>query len=240
MFHHTRISGPFAGRLLLTKEILIATIKLGMKKPIVIFLLIVGALSVALIPAAWARTSGRLQDGPLALDIPPLAQSRGTSCGEAVIVMAYNYVHPESPLNEADVITYAAEKRYFTEDAEPFTSPANMLKITRHYTFAYSSGNVYNSDQGLALLVRKLRNGDPVIIDVLTHLDDPNSDAHFVLVTGMLADINNSNAITIFYNNPLTGARESALWDGEAGIWHAWQHNPDPGGSGWWLVISPE
>lgn len=180
------------------------------------------------------------QDGPIMLDVPPLAQSQVTSCGEAVIVMAYNYAHAESPLNEAEVIAYAAENGYFTEEAEPFTSPSNMLKITRHYTNNYASGTVSNPNQGLALLIRKLQNGEPVIIDVLTRLDDPTAGAHFVLVTGLAVDPNDVSMVTIYFNNPQTGVNESALWGGDAGIWNAWQNNPDPGGSGWWLVISPQ
>ena len=220
-----------------------ATIKKEMKKIVVVMLLVVGLMSVLLISAAWLRTSGQnllgsLQDGPVMLKIPPLAQLQVTSCGEAVIVMTYNYAHPESLLNEADVIAYAAEKGYFTEEAEPFTSPANMVKITRNYTKDYSSGTVSNSDQGLSLLIRKLKNGEPVIIDVQTDLNDPASGAHFVVVTGVAVDPNEPDLITIYYNNPQTGLSESAMWGGDAGIWRAWQNNPDPGGSGWWLVIS--
>ncbi len=229
------------------KENLITTIKTGKKKTGVFLLAVVGLISIALVSAVWARTNtnGRylaesLQDEPIMLQVPPLAQSQATSCGEAVIVMAHNYAHAETPLNEADVIAYAADKGYFTEEAEPFTSPANMVKITRHYTNDHSSGIVFGSDQGLSLLIRKLRNGEPVIIDVLTHLDDPDSSAHFVLVTGLAVDPNDSSAVTVHFNNPLTGANESAAWDGDTGIWHAWQNNPDPGGSGWWLVISPQ
>jgi len=206
--------------------------------------LIIGLMSIVLVSAVWMRTNEQKlinsiqQDGPLMLQVPLLGQSRATSCGEAVIVMTYNYAHPESPLNETDVIAYAAEMGYFTEGAEPFTSPANMVNITRHYTNDYSSGRVFNSDQGLSLLIRKLKNGEPVIIDVQTDLTDPTSGAHFVVVTGVAVDTNDPGAITIYYNNPQTGANESAAWDGETGIWRAWQNNPDPGGSGWWLVIS--
>lgn len=180
----------------------------------------------------------QLQQEPLLLQVPALTQSRGTSCGEAVIVMAYNYAHPQTPLHEADVIAYAAENGFFTESEEPFTSPVNMANIVRNYTFGYSVGTVSNADQGLALLIRELKNGNPVIIDVLTHFDDPQSSAHFVLVTGISVDPNDANAITIYFNNPLTGASESAPWGGDVGFWNAWQNNPDPGGPGWWLVIS--
>ena len=220
-------------------------VKMEMKKIVVLMLLVVSLMSVLLISAVWVRTSGKnligsIQTEPVMLQIPPLAQLQATSCGEAVIVMTYNYAHPESPLNEADVIVYAAENGYFTEAAEPFTSPANMVKIARHYTSDYSSGTVFSSNQGLSLLIRNLRNGEPVIIDVQTDLTDPTSGAHFVVVTGVAVDPNDPSAITIYYNNPQTGANESAAWGGETGIWRSWKNNPDPGGSGWWLVISPQ
>jgi len=219
-------------------------IKKEMKKIVILMLLVVSLMSVLLMSAALVRTSGRdlpgsMPDEPVILQISPLAQLQATSCGEAVIVMTYNYAHPESPLNEADVIAYASENGYFTEAAEPFTSPKDMVKITRHYTKDYSSGTVFSSNQGLALLIRRLENGEPVIIDVQTDLNDPTSGAHFVVVTGVAVDANDPDLITIYYNNPQTGVNESAMWGGETGIWRSWQNNPDPGGSGWWLVISP-
>jgi hypothetical protein len=220
-------------------------IKIGKKKTGTWILLLIGLISIALVSAVRVRTSGRslaesMQGESVMLQIPPLAQMQATSCGEAVIVMTYNYAHPESPLNEADVIAYAAEKGYFTEASEPFTSPANMVKIARNYTNDYSSGKVFSSDQGLALLIRRLKNGEPVIIDVQTNLNDPTSGAHFVVVTGLIVDPNDPDLVTIHYNNPQTGVNESALWAGETGIWRSWQNNPDPGGSGWWMVISPQ
>ena len=221
------------------------TAKTGKKKTRVLLLLFVSLMSVALVSAVLVRASTRnlvasIQNEPVMLQVPPFAQMQVTSCGEAVIVMTNNYAHPESPLIEADVIAYATEMGYFTEAAEPFTSPANMVKITRHYTNNFSSGSVFSADQGLALLIRNLKNGDPVIIDVQTNLNDPTSGAHFVVVTGVAVDPTDPGVITIYYNNPQTGVNESAVWNGDTGIWRAWQNNPDPGGSGWWLVISPE
>jgi hypothetical protein len=222
------------------------TIKIKKKTPRIFLLLLVGLTSLSLVSVAWARTNqyyqaGSLkQDTPIILPVPPIAQSQATSCGEAVIVMAYNYAHPETPLSEAEVIAYATANGYFTEELEPFTSPANMIKITKNYTGDYSSGHVTNASQGLALLIRELRSGDPVIIDILTRLDDPTSGAHFVVVTGIARDLNDPTIITVYYNNPLTGLNEAAPWDGETGIWHAWQNNPDPGGEGWWLVLSTQ
>lgn len=88
-------------------------------------------------------------------------------------------------------------------------------------------------------MIRKLRNGEPVIIDVLSNFRDPESEAHFVVVTGISMDPIRENMIVIHYTDPLTGKNEAGDWAGEKGLWNAWQKNGDPGGSGWWLVISP-
>jgi hypothetical protein len=151
--------------------------------------------------------------------------------------MVYNHAHSESPIKERDVIAYATEMGYFTVDRPPFTSPANMLKIAEYYARQVSIGRVFTQEQGLLLLFRKLQNNEPVIIDVLTRLDDPDSTAHFVVVTGISIDENREAVIRIHYNNPLSGRKESAAWAGPTGIWNAWQKNVDPGGAGWWLTI---
>jgi hypothetical protein len=181
----------------------------------------------------------RLQQDPLDVQVDIIQQSRGTSCGEAVIAMVYNYAYPETPISEQEVIDYAAGHGYYTEDLPPFTSPANMVQIARYYAEHVSTGAVFSSGQGLALLIRKLRNGEPMVIDVLSRLGDPQSEAHFVVVTGISVDANRENAIMIHYNDPFTGAKESADWAGNEGVWNAWHKNGDPGGSGWWLVIAP-
>jgi len=179
-----------------------------------------------------------LQESPLNLPVPPIKQLRGTSCGEAVITMVYNYVYPQTPIAEQDVITYATEQGYFTEAVSPYTSPADMVRIAKHYVDDVSTGHVINSSQGLALLIRMLRKGDPVIIDVLSNFTDPESEAHFIVVTGISADLNREDAVVIHYNDPLTGTTESADWAGTEGVWNAWKNNLDPGGPGWWMVIS--
>jgi hypothetical protein len=181
----------------------------------------------------------RLQRDALNLQVAMVQQSRGSSCGEAVIAMVYNYAYSQTPISEQEVIDYAAAHGYYTEDFPPFTSPANMVKIARYYADDVSTGTVFSSGQGLALLIRKLRKGEPVIIDVLSMFSDPQSDAHFVVVTGISVDQNRGNAIIIHYNDPLTGTQESANWAGDEGLWNAWQNNGDPDGSGWWLEIAP-
>jgi len=181
----------------------------------------------------------QLQQEPLNLDVTMIKQSRGTSCGEAVIAMAYNYAYPQTPISEQEVIEYAAANGYYTEDLAPYTSPRNMVKIADYYAEELSTGTVISSNQGLALLIQKLRNGEPVTIDVLSNFRDPQSEAHFIVVTGVSVDPNRGNAVVVHYNDPLTGTKESDDWAGSEGVWNAWQNNGDPGGSGWWLVISP-
>ena len=181
----------------------------------------------------------QLQEQPLSLDVPVFQQSRSTSCGEAVITMTYNYSHPEAPLTEQEVIEYALANGYFTESLSPFTSPENMVKIAEHYSDDVSSGTVTSSRQGLTLLVENLLEGAPVVIDVLSDFSDPQSEAHFVVVTGLSVDASRDNAVIIHYNDPLTGTKEMADWLGDEGVWNAWITNQDPGGPGWWLVINP-
>ncbi|MBN2116922.1 MAG: hypothetical protein JW730_10135 [Anaerolineales bacterium] len=210
-----------------------------------VHLRIIGLICAAgLLLAGFTEARGRysisqLREEPLNLPVPVMQQSRGTSCGEAVIAMTYNYAYPETPISEQEVIDYAAANGYYTEDLYPYTSPANMVKIAAYYAEDISTGRAINSGQGLSLLIENLRRGDPVIIDVLSNFRDPESEAHFVVVIGISIDSSRGNAAVIHYNDPLTGTKESADWAGSQGVWNAWQTNGDPGGAGWWLVISP-
>ena len=199
----------------------------------------IGALALAGFRQMLDQNSmSRLQREPLSLEVPVVKQLTGTSCGEAVVVMAYNYAHPQTPLNEQEVINYATAQGYFTPGVPPFTSPANMVKIAEYYAEDVSTGTLKNSSEGLSLLMRRLRAGEPVIIDVLSDFRDPESEAHFILVTGISIDPARENALVIHYNDPLTGTQESDDWAGSEGVWNAWQNNGDPGGPGWWMVIS--
>src|SRR5215208_5403705 len=206
---------------------------------------IIGLIGIAALALAAFRQSlqqsaiDKLQQAPVTIEVEAIRQSKPTSCGEAVIVMVYNHANPGSPVYEQDVIEYAKSQGYFTEELSPFTSPANMVRIARHYTDQISAGNVFSPSQGLYLLIQRLRTGKPVIIDVLSNFSDPASEAHFIVVTGISTDPNRENAIVIHYNDPLTGTTEMDDWSGKDGVWNAWQNNGDPGGVGWWLVISP-
>lgn len=223
------------------------TIKIKVKKkkfsrlPLRIFLLIgVAGLLLAGFTQVRGRYSvSRLQQEPIALPVPVFRQALSTSCGEAVIAMTYNYAYPETPISEQEVIEYASANGYYTPGVSPFTSPANMVKIAKNYTDDISTGRVLKSSQGLSLLIQRLQRGEPVIIDVLSNFRDPDSEAHFVVVTGISVDPARDNAVVIHYNDPLTGTKEADDWEGSEGVWNAWRTNGDPGGSGWWLVISP-
>lgn len=201
------------------------------------FLSVAGLIIVGFSGVAGQYSAFQLQQQPPILDVPALRQALGTSCGEAVIVMTYNYAYPDTPITEQQVIDYAEASGYYTPDLPPWTSPANMVKIAENYVDNVSTGKVLTARQGLDLLIQNLRRGDPVIIDVLTNFNDPESDAHFIVVTGVSVDPNRNNAVVIHYNDPLTGTKESDDWDGDQGVWNAWQTNGDPGGAGWWLVI---
>jgi len=200
-------------------------------------------MSVALVSAAWVRTDVRyltasLQAEPMMLSVAMLAQSQASSCGEAVIAMAYNYAYPQKPIAEQSVIEYATAEGYFTEGIPPYTSPVNIVNIAEHYANNIATGTVNTSGNGLALLTKKLQIDEPVIIDVLSNFTDPQSEAHFIVVTGMSVDPNQGNAIMIHFNDPFTSTAEITAWSGKEGVWNAWQNNGDPGGAGWWLVIS--
>jgi len=205
---------------------------------VILALLCMGAvLYSGFIPLSEKFLVHQLQAGPLILSMKPIQQMQVTSCGEAAITMAYSYAHPEASLQESNVIAYASQMGLFTADRPPFTSPASMLKIAKNYTDEISSGRAFTQTQGLGLLIQKIQHDQPVIIDVLTRLNDPDSGAHFVVVMGVSLDETRENTILIHYNNPLTARSEVAPWSGANGLWNAWQNNGDPGGPGWWMVV---
>jgi hypothetical protein len=215
--------------------------KISFSRPrrILSFLCIGGLLVLGFTQVFGQYSTAQLQQEPILLQVPVLKQLRGTSCGEAVIAMTYNYAYPNTPITEQEVIEYATANGYFTEGVPPFTSPANMVNIAKNYAEHVSTGTVLTSGQGLSLLKQRLRDGQPVIIDVLSDFSDPQSEAHFIVVTGMSVDATRNNAIIIHYNDPLTGMQDSHEWAGSQGVWNAWWTNDDPGGAGWWMVISP-
>jgi hypothetical protein len=115
-----------------------------------------------------------------------------------------------------------------------------MVKIAEQYASNVSHGTVRTQNQGLSLLLSRLRRGEPVTIDVLSNFKDPTSEAHFIVITGISIDTQRGNVVVVHYNDPLTGTKMSSDWSGAEGVWNAWQSNGDPGGAGWWMVISSE
>jgi len=229
----------------LHKENLITTpIALMIKKNTSrLLFLVVGLLGVTLVSAGWVRMNARyltasLQAEPMVLSVAMLAQSQAASCGEAAIAMVYNYAYPQTPILEDAVIEYAVAEDYYTASTTPYTSPVNMVNIAEYYADNIATGTVSTSSGGLTLLIKKLQSGEPVIIDVLSNFANLQSEAHFIVVTGMSVDPNQGNALVIHYNDPFTGTEGITAWAGKEGVWNAWQHNGDPGGAGWWLVIS--
>jgi hypothetical protein len=214
--------------------------KLPSMRLVILSLLCAGALlSFGIAPMADGYWQRQLREhGKMNLPVKTILQSRTTSCGEAVITMTYNYAYPETQVSEQEVIGYAAGQGYYTERKSPYTSPENMVKIAEHYADTVTTGAVHDEDEGLSLLTEKLTGGDPVIIDILVRLDDPKSSAHFVVVTGIAIDPKNPNGTKIFYNDPQLGRNRSSEWLGGEGVWNAWKNNGDPGGSGWWMLIS--
>ena len=183
----------------------------------------------------WGRKLHRY--GAMNLPVEAVVQSKLTSCGEAAIVMAYNYAYPETRLTEREVITYAAAHGYYDERYFPYTSPGNMLRTAEHYSDTVLIGHVKDADEALDFLIASLTANTPVIIDIRTLLYDPRSGAHFVVVTGLELDSDNPNATRIYYNDPMLKESRSSYWLGREGIWNAWLNNGDPGGSGWWMMI---
>lgn len=181
----------------------------------------------------------KFEEKPLMLKVDPLQQMLYTSCGEAAITMTYNYANLDAPITERAVIEFARRHGYFTADRPPYTTPADMVRIARNYADGVRSGTVLQEEQGLAVLAGNIREGEPVIIDVRARLYDMDSPAHFIVVTGLAVDPDHKNDLMIYYNDPLTGSKESARWAGNEGIWNAWKNNGDPGGSGWWMIIPP-
>ncbi len=171
------------------------------------------------------------------LAVNPLQQLKITSCGPAVLAMALNHAFPQEKVSERDILTYAEMQGWYTETKYPYTSPENMVNLARHYAKNISTGHATHDQDGLEILFRQLRRGNPIMVDALTLLDDPRSGAHFVLVTGLSVSPDNKYAVTVTYIDPLTGQAKSAPYYGEGGLWDAWRRNGDPGGAGWWLVI---
>jgi hypothetical protein len=100
-------------------------------------------------------------------------------------------------------------------------------------------GQMTNSQQAWMFLVSQIMVGHPVIVDVTTIINDIDSQAHFVVVTGFsLTDA------TIDYNDPYgyiapdkhQANQERVSW---TTFWNSWSNNGDDNGegNGWYMVV---
>jgi hypothetical protein len=96
----------------------------------------------------WARQL-RLY-GKMNLPVAVILQSKYTSCGPAVIAMAFKYAYPETRVSESRIIGYATREEYYTESKPPFTSPEDMVHIAKHYAAedTVSTGVVETAEDG--------------------------------------------------------------------------------------------
>jgi hypothetical protein len=165
---------------------------------------------------------------------------RSTYCGQAAYTMAYNYAHKSSPATLGAVINDADKQGWHT-GGYPYTSPDNMKNMAGSYG-GYESNYVSNNAVGgdaMKLIMGQIQSGNPVIVDYSTNPSnnaasiDP-AESHFVVVTGF--SIDGSGAVTITYNDPLTGDVANKPWDTFSTTWL--NNGDDRGnGNGWWLVV---
>lgn len=99
------------------------------------FVCVATLLYSAFAPLSEQYLIRQLQQRSLILPVEPVQQKQVTSCGEAAITMAYNYKYSENPIQELDVIAYAAQMGYFTADRPPFTSPARRYGENRRILY---------------------------------------------------------------------------------------------------------
>ena len=160
--------------------------------------------------------------------------------------MAWNYAHPNKPLNVEGIISRATQQGwYFPADpAKVYTSPAHMGAMGTYYAAhnnepAPEVGQMGNSPQALLFLYSQIVLGHPVIVDVTTDIGNTHSAAHFVVVTGVsLMDTQ------ISYNDPYgyispghhQAAQELANW---LAFWNSWSANGDDQGrgDGWYMIV---
>jgi hypothetical protein len=99
------------------------------------FVCVATLLYSAFAPLSEQYLIRQLQQRSLILPVEPVQQKQVTSCSEAAITMAYNYKYSENPIQELDVIAYAAQMGYFTADRPPFTSPARRYGENRRILY---------------------------------------------------------------------------------------------------------
>lgn len=178
--------------------------------------------------------------------VPLYPQPTGETCGETAFVMAWNYTHPNKALDIREVISLATNKGWYvpSDPTGVYTSPGHMKDMANYYAEQNGIpgpevGQMAASQPALIFLLSEMMLGHPVIVDVTTIITDVNSDAHFVVVTGVsLTDG------TIDYNDPFgyitpdkhQANQEHVQW---ATFWNSWSNNGDNNGegNGWYMVV---
>lgn len=179
-------------------------------------------------------------------DVPLYSQPTAETCGETAFVMAWNYIHPDKALDIREVISFATQEGWYvpSDPAGVYTSPSHMYDMGNYYAGQHGSpspevGHMTDSQQALTFLFSQMMLGRPVIVDVTTIIDDIDSAAHFVVVTGVsLTDA------TIEYNDPYgyiapdkhQANQERVKW---STFWNSWRNNGDNNGegNGWYMIV---
>lgn len=178
--------------------------------------------------------------------VPLYPQPTAETCGETAFLMAWNYVHSNKALDVRDVILLATQKGWYLplDPTGVYTSPAHMRDMANYYASqngaqSVDTGQMTNSQQALMFLFSQIVLGHPVIVDVTTVIGDTDSQAHFVVVTGVsLIDAE------IFYNDPFgyiapdkhQAHQARADW---TSFWTSWSTNGDDNnnGNGWYMIV---
>jgi hypothetical protein len=180
------------------------------------------------------------------LPVPLYPQPTDETCGEAAFLMAWNYMHPNKALEMNDVIATASQEGWYInpDPAGVFTSPAHMVDMATYYAGQQGeqspeTGQMTDSEQALMFLFSQVILGHPVVADVNTIMGDPESPAHYVVVTGV-----SLTQRVVYYNDPYgyiapgshQAAEKSADW---TIFWNSWINNGDDNnkGNGWYMTV---
>jgi hypothetical protein len=178
--------------------------------------------------------------------VPLYEQPTNETCGQASFVMAWNYTHPDKPLNVDGVVGTATKNGWYIyrDAAKVFTSPDHMGDMATYYAGHNDApnpevGHILDETQAMLFLYYQLTQNHPVIVDVNTDMGNTESSTHFVVVTGVsFADSE------IYYNDPYgyiapavhEADQEHADW---TIFWNSWRNNGDDNGdgNGWYMIV---
>ena len=163
------------------------------------------------------------------------------ACGPTALAMVIDY-NSENPIGAQAVIDYAIEHRLYDPTGEmydpSFTSPAHLYQLAQHYgTPRQGWVQPNNSADALRTLLKHLRQGHPVIVDVTVKIEsnDLHPDAHYVVVTGI------AGRKVYLYDPYGLGKKEIQRTVDWNDFFWAWMNNSDEpyGGIGWWMILLP-